>query len=322
MKKSIALSLLLALGLPFGQAFAAEEPATNRISGENRYETSVKLSEEGWYSSDVAVIATGVDFPDALSATPLAYKYDAPLLLTGTNSLPGSVAEELERLEVSKVFLIGGASVISENVVKQLNGLGITVTRISGKDRYETSVNIAKKIGQATDVVVAAGQSFPDALSIAPMAALMETPILLTRKEALPGSVATYIDSQDSFIGSIVVGGSGVISENVMNELPDPMRLSGANRYNTNAAVISYFAEEGLLDMDFPFIATGQNYPDALSASVLAAGWVNGVILTDPNGPKTSTKAVIQEYADLASEYQIVGGQQALPDSAVKALFE
>ncbi|MGM7721745.1 cell wall-binding repeat-containing protein [Metabacillus sp. Hm71] len=323
MKKSIALSLLLTLGLPFGQAFAAEEPATYRISGADRYETSANLSYEGWETSDVAVLATGRDFPDALSATPLAYKYNAPLLLTQTDSLPASVAEELDRLGVSKVYLIGGASVISANVVKQLNELGITqVIRISGKDRYETSVKIAEKLGASDGIVVAAGQSFADALSIAPIAAIIETPILLTKKDSLPSSVATYINTEDSIEGSLVVGGTGVISNSVMADLPYPERISGKDRYETNSEIISFFAEAGLLDMDYPFIATGQNYPDALSASAVAAGWYNGVILTDPNSPKTSTKSIIQQYGDLAEEYIIVGGQKALPDSAVNALFE
>lgn len=323
MKKSIALSLLLTLSLPFGQAFAAEGPPTYRISGVDRYETSANISYEGWETSEVAVIATGQDFPDALSATPLAYKYDAPLLLTGTKSLSDSVKGELVDLEVSKVFLIGGAVAISANVENQLKELGITdITRIKGADRYETSVNIAKEVGPSEGIVVAAGQSFPDALSIAPVAAQLEAPILLTNKEGLPKSVAEYVDSLDSVSGSLVVGGEGVISNNVMTQLPNPERLSGKDRYETNSEIITYFADEGILDMDYPFIATGQDFPDALSASALAAGYYNGVILTDPKKPYPSTKATVKKYADLAEGYIIVGGEKALPTSVINELLK
>lgn len=322
MKKSIALSALLVLSLPFGQASAAGVEDTYRISGMNRFETSANISFEGWETSEVAVIATGRDFPDALSATPLAYKYDAPLLLTDTKNLPGSVAEELVRLEVKEVILIGGASVISADVVKQLNDLGITnISRISGKDRFETSVNIAKEVGPSNGIVVAAGKSFADALSIAPVAAQLGAPILLTQKEDLPAAVDNYVKSLDLVEGSIVVGGEGVISNHVLTKLPAPERLSGADRYATNSKIISHFADEGILDMDFPFIATGANYPDALSASALAAGSYNGVILTDPVNPKTTTKDTVKNYSGLAEEYIIVGGEKALPDSTIAKLF-
>ena len=323
MKKSIALSVLLALSLPFGQVFAAEGPSIDRISGVDRYETSAKLSHAGWETSEVAVIATGQDFPDALSATPLAYKYDAPLLLTGTKSLSKSVKEELVNLGVSKVFLIGGAVAISADVEKQLKELGITdITRIKGADRYETSVKIAEEVGPSEGIVVASGQSFPDALSIAPVAAQLEAPILLTNKEGLSKSVAQYVDSLGEDSASLVVGGEGVISNKVMAQLPDPERISGKDRYETNSEIISVFADLEILDMDTPFIATGQDFPDALSASALAAGLFNGVILTDPKNPKPTTKATIKEYADLAEGYFIVGGKKALPDSVINELLK
>ncbi|MGD6794419.1 cell wall-binding repeat-containing protein [Metabacillus indicus] len=69
-------------------------------------------------------------------------------------------------------------------------------------------------------------------------------------------------------------------------------------------------------------VASGENYPDALSASALAAGLFNGVILTDPSEPKTTTKETVQYYSDLAEEYEIVGGVKALPDSTIAKLFQ
>ncbi|KIL51141.1 cell wall-binding repeat-containing protein [Jeotgalibacillus campisalis] len=323
MKKSIALSLLLALSFPVSQAYAEEGPSTYRISGMDRYETSANLSYEGWETSNIAVLATGSNYPDALSATPLAYKYDAPLLLTTGKSLPASIKEEITRLGVKEVYVIGGISIISAEVEKQLKGLGVSkITRISGADRYETSVKIAKKIGSSEGIVVAAGQSFADALSIAPVAAILETPILLTKKNELPNSVKDYVKTLGSENFSFVIGGEGVISKKVMSSLPDPERLSGADRYETNSEIISYFADAEILDMDYPFIATGKNFPDALSASAFAAATFNGVILTDPVSPKPTTKSTIKEYRPYVDEYIIVGGKGVLPDSTINKLIQ
>ncbi|MBM7605570.1 cell wall-associated protease [Metabacillus crassostreae] len=319
MKKAIFLSVLLTLSLPFGQA-KAEESLLYRISGADRFETAVNVSIEGWETSEVAVIATGRNFPDALSATPLAYKNNAPLLLTDTNTLPSSVKDELKRLSVKSVILIGGTSVITSNVEKEIKDLGISaITRISGTDRYETSVNIAKQVGNSASVVVATGEDFADALSIAPIAAQLEIPILLTKKDSVPPSVTQFVKDEMT-LDSFVIGGKGVISDNVANTFPAHERISGTNRYTTNSNIIEYFAD--VIDLDYPVIATGENYPDALAGSAFAASYWNPVILTHPTNSQQTTKDTVQRYSTLAEIYFVIGGEKALPDSTVNSLFE
>ncbi|MDQ0859701.1 cell wall-binding repeat-containing protein [Bacillus sp. V2I10] len=322
MKKTIVLSALFALSLPFAQVSAAETAPTYRYAGEDRFKTSVALADE-WVESDVAVLATGRNYPDALSATPLAAKHGAPLLLTDKNSVPSSVITKLKELGVTKVYLIGGTGVISTAVDTQLKNAGVkTVTRIAGTDRYDTSVKVAKEVGLETGtLVVASGENYPDALSIAPFAGIIQSPILLTRSTDLPGVVKNYVKAADADF-AIIAGGSAVVSEKATETLPETIRLGGSNRYATNTQIVDFAVESGIYDMDSPFIATGTNFPDALSASALAADWFNGVILTDPNEPKATTKQTIQKYADLAVEYEIVGGVKALPDSTIAKLFQ
>lgn len=322
MKKTIVLSALFALSLPFAQVNAAETAPTYRYAGENRFDTSVALADE-WVESDVAVLATGRNYPDALSATPLAAKHEAPLLLTDTKAVPTKVLTKLKDLGVTKVYLIGGTGVISADVETQLKNNGIkTIVRIAGNDRFETSVKVAKEVGvESGTLVVASGENYPDALSIAPVAGIIQAPILLTRSADLPGVVKTYVKTAGADY-SIVAGGSAVVSAKATSTLPDMVRLGGSNRYSTNTQIVDFAVETGIYDMDYPFIATGADFPDALSASALAAGWLNGVILTDPNEPKTTTKETVQYYSDLAEEYEIVGGVKALPDSTIAKLFQ
>lgn len=318
MKKAIILTALLSLAIPFGQA-KAEETQAYRISGVDRYETAVNISNEGWDTSEVAVIATGRDYPDALSATPLAYKYDAPLLLTTANSLPTSVKNELKRLKVKTVILIGGKGVISSNVENEIKNLGISsVTRISGADRYETSVKIAEQVGSSGSVVVATGEGFADALSIAPIAAQLEMPILLTRKNSVPTTVSQFVNAEKP-MESFVIGGTGVISENVAKSFPGQERIRGINRYETNSNIIEYFAD--VLDMDLPVIATGENFPDALAGSAFAAATWNPVILTHPTNPHVYTKDTVKNYSHLADLYFVLGGESVVSDKAINALL-
>ncbi|QBP42584.1 cell wall-binding repeat-containing protein [Paenisporosarcina antarctica] len=297
-----------------------KEVSMERIFGTDRYKTAVNVSTKGWDISDVAVIATGRNYPDALSATPLAYKNKAPLLLTNTNALPATVKAELKRLKVKKVILVGGKSAIATNVEKDIIGLGITnISRISGANRYETSVNIAKQLGSTDQAVVVTGESFADALSIAPIAASLKMPILLTKKNTLPDSVSQYVKSS-KFKQTFVIGGTSVVPNKIANGLPNHKRISGTTRYDTNSSIITYFANE--LDMTSPFIATGSNYPDALSSSALAAVQGNPLILTNPSVVQQTTKNTISKYADLAEKYYIIGGEIALPKSLVESLFE
>ncbi|MCM3653247.1 cell wall-binding repeat-containing protein [Metabacillus litoralis] len=298
----------------------ANEITMERIAGSDRFETAVSLSKNGWEESEVAVLATGHNYPDALSATPLAYRYNAPLLLTDTNKVPATVKEELERLNVSKVVVIGGTSVITPNVEKELKSLGIkTITRISGKDRFETSVKIAEELGEVFGAVVANGNGYADALSIAPIASTLEMPILLTNKDKVPDSIRDYVKSSAIEV-SYVIGGEQAVSNKAAELFPNYERLSGKTRYETNSMVIDYFSDT--LDMSTPFIATGENYPDALSGSALAAVYGSPLILTNPSGAKQTTKDTVAAYADYVSMYYIIGGETALPNKAVEALFQ
>jgi cell wall-associated protease len=302
------------------KAFDRMNIQMERISGSDRYETAVKVSKESFTGSGTVVIATGKNYPDALSATPLAHKHKAPLLLTDTNSLPAVVKGELKRLGAKKVILVGGKSVITANVEKELKAAGITsISRISGLDRYETSVNIAKQLGTADRAVVATGESFADALSIAPIAASKTMPILLTKKNAIPNSVSQYVKSS-KMKQTFVIGGAAVVPDKIAKSFPNHKRISGATRYETNSSIISYFAAD--LNMSSPFIATGSNYPDALSGSAAAAVHGNPIILTNPKAAEQTTIDTIAAYADSAKMYYIIGGENALPESAISSLFE
>ncbi|UOK59111.1 cell wall-binding repeat-containing protein [Bacillus sp. OVS6] len=296
----------------YGQSF-------ERLAGEDRYETSVKISQDGWLDgeAETAVLATGANFPDALSATPLAYRYGAPLLLTRQASLPAVVKNELVRLGVSKVFIVGGTSAVSADVEKQVKNMGIKVTRLSGTDRYSTSVKIADEIG-AGAVVVATGGNFADALSIAPIAAQLEMPILLSRKDSVPGAVSTFINNWD-VERSYVIGGVNAISDAAAKKLPGVKRISGADRYATNSKIIDTFIED--IDTFFTYFATGTNYPDALAGSALAAQYSSPVILTNPAKANIATKTTVEKYMDQMYVYYILGGETALPQSAIDQLF-
>lgn len=288
----------------------------NRLAGNNRYETGAKIVNEGWTSSYYAVVASGEGFADALCAAPLAKKYDAPILLTGKNTLDSNTKYELKRLNVKNVFIVGGPGVVSDNVNSEIKSMGIETTRIYGQNRFETSVQVAKNLGDSSGVVVTNGFGFADALSIAPVAAQKGMPILLTDKVDLSEQVKGFLKNK-SYEKSYIVGGSGVVSDKIASQLKSVTRLGGSSRYGTNSAVLNYFANE--FSYDKVYIASGQNYPDALSGSSLAALSNSPLILVgtyvDP-----SVMSSVRDQHDKYNNVIILGGSAVVSDTVANKI--
>lgn len=324
-----ALTAALALGavLPTGAASAATltEDNSDRIFGSDRYQTSLEVSWYGWADDSVetVVVATGADFPDALAAAPLAGLHYSPLLLTKKDSLPEGFAAELERLGADNVILVGGTGAISDKVQTQIKNLGVTVERISGKTRYETAVNIAEEVGMEDALYVATGANFADSLSVSPAAALYADPILLVPATgAVPTVVADYIEDNQPEL-PLIIGGEGAVGPAVEDLFEvEPIRFAGATRYETNKEFNEFALENGfLLNEDEVFIATGTNYPDALSGSSLSA-WYDGVpLVLTAKTPTAASKEQIKNFETKYSFYTIFGGEAAVSSDTLKKLF-
>jgi putative cell wall-binding protein len=293
------------------------EPDVYRIAGSNRYETAVEIAYEGWFQgADEILLATGTDFPDALAAAPLAYELDAPILLTPKNKLSNSVIEAIDELGVKKVTIIGGKGAVSKDIEDYLKQeLQVSVDRIAGSDRYGTAVEIAKKMPTARTAVVVYGKNYPDALSIGPYAALQGFPILLTDTTSLPKVTKDYLSSY-SYKDTYVIGGNKAISENVLANLPGPERISGKDRYETSVNIAHKFF---MPNNHSSFIATGANFADALSGSVLAAFYGEPILLTPPKSIHPKAKELFENEDVLW--YTILGGASAVSENVESELW-
>ncbi|WP_053216154.1 cell wall-binding repeat-containing protein [Guptibacillus hwajinpoensis] len=286
------------------------EADVERVEGENRYETSVKISQEGWESADTVVIARGDSFPDALAGAPLAYKYDAPILLTETGSLNSLVKEEIKRLGAEKVIILGGNSAVSNYVEFQLEGMKLDVDRVEGENRYDTAANIAALLGGSPDkAIVANGRNFPDALAIAPYAARMGYPILLTEADDIPRETNNALIS---IRDAIVVGGEQAVNKDLDDLLGTSARYAGENRFGTAAEIATELNSSARV-----YVSTGMNFADALSGSVLAAKKNAAMLLVKPDMLPKETAEAVSELE--AYDFRVLGGEDAVgPDVVTK----
>lgn len=288
----------------------------DRLWGNDRYETNFKIISSGWTLSQYAVIASGEGFADALCAAPLAKQYKAPILLTSKNALGIESKDQLLKLKVEKVFIIGGTGVVSDNVKAELENMGIETTRIYGQDRFETAIEVAKNLENTTGVVVTNGYGFADSLSIAPIAAQKGMPILLTDKDDLPIVTKNFLANK-TFMENYIIGGTGVVGTKIDSYLNNSVRLGGLSRYETNSAVLDYFADK--FNYDKVYVASGENYPDALSGSVLASSSNSPLILVG-NSVDSSVMESIKAQHNKYNNVIILGGTAVVSDASVNSI--
>lgn len=204
-------------------ATAAKKLASSlvRRSGADRYATAAALSKaEHPKGAAVVYLASGADFPDALSAGAPAAAGDAPVLLTSPTKLSAATAAELKRLAPREVIIVGGTGAVSAAVATSVDAIAGTVTRLSGADRYATSVAVAAASSSATEekIYVASGAVYADALSAAAAAGAGGFPVLLVRPTALPAATGDLVGKlAPSRI--VVAGGPAAVAESVARAL-------------------------------------------------------------------------------------------------------
>lgn len=293
------------------------DSALPRIYGSDRYRTATAISKSTWVTADNVVLATGSGYADALAASALAGALECPILLappynaaTGASSdymLP--VAQEIARLGVDTVYVIGEEDVVPKDVETYLTArLGpLTFERIAGRTRYHTAVRVAEEVvAQASvlpdTVFLVRGNDFADALAVAPFAFEKEYPVLLTGTDALDSGTRAFIEDND-IKTVIVAGGSAAVSDSVKSEVDAlnggataVVRKYGANRYETAVAVAEYGVARGWLSWDTASVASGENFPDALAGGPMAGAYGGPLLLTKRSDLAMPSRATIAEH--------------------------
>lgn len=316
-KKLNILVLFLMTALVFCNlgSLRADAATSERISGDNRYKTACQIAAKGWQTSGCAILVTGNNYPDALAATPLSKKYDAPILLTEKDKLNADTLKTLKELKVSRVIIIGSTGVVSTAVENNLKSNKIAVQRVAGVNRYETALEVAKLIGVNKGIFVVDGNNFGDALAVGPIAANLGIPIILTDKRNLDPKVESYLKA-NKISKSYVIGDNSVISDTVVNKLPNTERILGADIYARNKTVLQRF--KNVLDFSEAYVATGTNFPDALAGGALASKKINPLILTIA-APSVHTLESIKE--NRISKLIALGGESVVSTVTVNKLL-
>jgi len=297
-----------------------------RLSGTDRYRTAIALSKSAFATGSATdiVLASGADYPDALSASGLAGAFGSPVLLTEPGDVPIAVMNELGRVSATPaettVWVIGGTGAISTAAAGEISAAGYTVERLGGATRYETALLVADQVRlQSPDwdgtVFVATGSGFADALAASPLSYSQGIPVLLTTQSLLPGSVSAWLTLHGT--DAFVLGGTGAVGTVAYGQTAAAVsgtttRLAGANRFATATEVADHAVGAGWSDAGYVGLANGYGFADALAGGP-AAGANGGVLLlTAPTALSAETDAWLVDNTFAGMQVDLFGGTGAL----------
>ena len=307
------------------KAAQAEEGSANalkaediRIFGRTRYDTTIEVAKKYRSNSGTkfknVIVASGKNFPDALSGGYLAKVKNAPLLLVEP-SVENKIAEYISNNIESggKVYILGGTKSVSAAFQNKVDAMGIKPIRLGGVDRYETNLKILKEARAGSeDILICSGTGYADSLS----ASAVGKPILLVGD--------TLTESQKKYIGGLstkqgyIIGGTVSVKSAVETSIKNlgfkTERLWGRTRYETSTEVAKKFFAKTKTVM----LVYAMNFPDGLSDGPLAVQENAPIVLTASNNTDAA-----RAYVKSAGAFRSItlGGPTLISYEAVEKIM-
>ncbi len=320
-------------------------PSPVRVEGPNRFTTAIAavnivypgVMPVGPDGNRTVVIASGRNWPDALSASGLAGAHRGSLLLTEPNSLPTAVADRIRSLGANRAIIIGGTAAVSGTVrsaVASVVGGESRVRRIWGPTRYATSNAIAAETVKVpgrtrwdSTAFVATGGDFPDALAAAPLAAAKGYPLYLAAPTGI--SDATINAMKTAGVTRVyLLGGISAVSPASESRIKTAGivvvdRWAGTDRFATGRRIAERSLGNGL-SVARVALATGRDFPDALAGGVMQGLTGSVLVLTESSHLHPEARAALVANAPGVEYVRFVGGlsvlSKAVRDSAMEAV--
>jgi putative cell wall-binding protein/methionine-rich copper-binding protein CopC len=306
-RKPLAILLAVAMMLCMAPAavFGASDNSADveRIAEHDRYMTAAKIAETAFPDgAKTVVIANGedtLDYADALAGSFLAGVVKAPILLTRTDTLPKATKDVIRgKLGATEAYILGGTAAVSEAVVSELkDDLKLKVTRVAGVNRFETAAKIlevgAKLGAEVPDTALIANGTRPaDGLVASAYAYKENIPVLLVLQNNIPPETKKALKGIKN---TYVIGGEFVVSDDILNALPNATRLSGDTRFHTSVAVAKQLWKS---PGNFALVQGIDGLVDALAGAVLGVPIL--YVAPDQPDPQAVEPQVVADYLDSA----------------------
>lgn len=327
------LTSLLGISLLLGSTMPtfANDINVSRISGNNRYETSLNICTSTFTSVPYAIIASGEIFPDALASGALSSQEGLPIILTKMNELPEGAIQKLKTINVENVFIVGGQNSVSLGVEQTLKGQSFNVERLAGTNRADTAIEVSNKrhyffskkferdLDEGEFIPIGDfyagvnGFNFPDALVASPYVGMLGGQ---SKNDLITQLTLNMSKHNQDVPYSLVIGGVNSVPKVDYNS--SEQRISGKNRYQTAKLVADQYTRTLKLKPSTVILANGNDYPDALSAAQLVRSNNAPILLTESNKLNEYARNYIKENS--IKKVIIVGGENSVSNKIIDEL--
>lgn len=199
----------------------------------------------------------------------------------------------------------------------------IPSTRIAGRNRQLTAVEVSKTLFKHADVVIlTSSNKMVDSLAASPKGIAINAPTLFVEKDSIMDEVLQEIKRLNPS-KIIIAGGEESISDNVAKQLQQlgikQQRVAGADRFETAVKLGEEIRRNSSNKTDV-ILVNGYNSIDALTAGSLAAKLNIPVLLTENGQLNKTTEKVIKDWG--IEKVTIIGGKTQVSEAIKVKLQE
>lgn len=300
-----------------------------RIYGSDRFKTCSKIAEQAT-SSYYAVMVNGMTYADAITASPIAYQYTAPILLTQKDTIPTTIVNTLKKLQVKQVIIIGGTGVVSDKVVKQLTNMGISIKeRISGADRFDTSINVSKQLAPINwNAYVIKDDDWISGIMVSPLACSQQAPIIYSSDVGLKPEGSKILKDKEKLknfdildtkaISDYFINTNISLTNNIKDSVNDTL-VGGRTRSIFNKQFLEHYSDK--FNFNTVYLVSNKSFADGLCVATLA-GATDSPIIPVGNDNIDEVAKYISDNADKFTDFKIIGGEQTIPDSIETKIWD
>ncbi|WP_027701369.1 cell wall-binding repeat-containing protein [Metaclostridioides mangenotii] len=242
-KLSATLSIALSIFIFSGTCINAYDAAKKEVIDGRVQDISADLNKRVFKKSKEVVLVNENAIVDSIGATPLAYSKDAPIVVTKNGNIGRVTRNYIKELGAENVTIIGGLNAVSKDAEKSLEKMGISVERIRGKDRYDTSLKMAREIYRTTGFdkafIVSSSTGLENALSIYSYAAKNNYPIIWADDKNFD-NVMDFLEGK-KLKEIYAVGESEKFTVDLENRFKNLDILGEINKSDTNVDLINRF---------------------------------------------------------------------------------
>lgn len=319
MKKKLLILCLCIIVLTIGKNAVGRFLDKNFLSeynveslvGDTRFDTLVSINKLKWKESSEAILINTNNIDIGICTSPYAYQKNLPVFYTERDRMDKGVLEEILKLGVEKVYVVGGLANISDHTERTLNRYNIKTERIAEKRGIDLSIAIAEKMDKIkpiTEIALISANEFnlPNGISFMPIASKNNIPILIMdymdRDKAI-----NYINSKNNIEKVYVIGNEGKITESVYGLFPNVEKVVGKDRFDVNKKIIEKFYAKKDVSSIVVSKGAGLRHKKHLTIGEQANALSSNSLSVDTNSPIlfTKTDILLEDDLKLMEKYPI-----------------